>query len=77
MIPFSAVLSPEAVKHAGAGEVPRRKGFFGGSSQGPADDITLTRAEREAFYLSGKLSEIDPVEEAGLRPLFSAARTYF
>lgn len=77
MIPFFGILSPEVVQHAGAEEAPHKKSFFGGSSDVQTDDIALTRAERDACYLSGKSPEIDPIEDAALRPFSSIARYYF
>nr|WP_314259201.1 hypothetical protein [uncultured Devosia sp.] len=77
MIPFFGILSPEVVKHAGAEEAPLKKSFFGSPSEADDSDIPLTRAERDACYLNGKLGEIDPVEEAALRPFSSVARYYF
>ncbi|WEK02963.1 MAG: hypothetical protein P0Y65_12170 [Candidatus Devosia phytovorans] len=77
MIPFFGILSPEVVKHADAEEAPLKKSFFGGPSDTDDNYIPLTRAERDACYLNGKLGKIDPVEEVALRPFSSVARYYF
>ena len=61
------ILAPNFGKRQPAIDAPHKTSFFGGPPDGSVD-VTLSRAEREAAYLTGKYPEPDPLESSAARP---------